>query len=329
MRVAIIFDMEGVAQLRDFAELCPIYEDYWRTGRQKLTSDVTAAALGLLDGGATEVAILNHHGAGEIEWPNLITDSLPSGVTKIDDWYTPELRDHADAVLQVGCHARGGSPSFASHTILPGLRLRLNGELFNESQWWALTGTVPVLGIVGSEALGAELGFLSDVPFLAVQSGVDRRTPRPMFATQDESAAAIRAFARAAVRDAGKRHGYSPHDLLLEASIQNSDDAAAPMGAAGWVRTSRTEFRIQATDWRADGEPMDTAIYAAIDAAWAPYSWSLEGLDPSSEASSRSFPRDAFTRTDKVFRSWAGDPMEQWITPQIAARWEGLETGQA
>jgi D-aminopeptidase len=328
MRVALIFDMEGVSQIESYAELYPIYEAYWRTGRQKLTSDVISAALGLMDGGATEVAILNKHGAGEAEFPNLVVESLPPGVTQVDDWGLRGLRDHVDAMFQLGCHARGGSRSFSSHTILPGLRLRLNGELLSESHWWALTGAAPVLGIVGSEALAAGLGFLSEVPFLAVQSGESRLTPRPLFSTQEESSSTIRAFARAAAGEAARRDPFAPREYVLEASVQNGDDAGEALAAAGWTRMGPTEFRIEASEWRTEADPIDDAIYAAIGAAWQPYAFAFAGLDPSTESSSLAYARDAFTATDELLQAWHIDETVEWITPESARRWEGMRTGQ-
>lgn len=328
MRVVIVCDMEGTAQIEGYTETVPIYPEYWRSGRQKLTSDVVAAALGLIDGGASEVAVINHHGAGETGWPNIIVEALPPGVTYAEDWNEQHLPEHADAMFQVGCHARGGSPSFFSHTILPGLRLRLTGELLSESHWWALTGSAPVLGIVGSEALGADLGFLSGVPFLAVQGGTDRMTPKPLFGSQAASVAAIRTFARTAIGEAGMQAPFAPRDFVLELSIQNGDDAARALEAAGWTRTSRTEFRIEAPTWRGEGEPVIAAIEAAIGAAWEPYSAAFAGLDASSESSSLAYARDAFAASDRIGRALVADRTVEWITPESAARWEGLETGQ-
>lgn len=302
MRVAIVFDMEGTSHIGDLREPFPFCSEYWRTGRQRLTNDVASAALGLLDGGATEVVVINHHGAGETEWPNLVNEGLPEGV-RLVDWEMRGLRDKADGMFQVGCHARGGSQSFLSHTMLPGLRLRLGGELLSESRWWAWTGDVPVLGIVGSAALGSERGSLSDVPFLAVQTSQDRRSARPIFANPEETASAIRAFAGSAIRDGGKQRSLAPHNVVLEASLQNSDDSAPTLEAAGWTRTSRTEFQIVAGEWRGVVE----AVHAAIDAAWIPYTFWLDGLDPSSEESSLALSPDRLAVARELLESWASD----------------------
>ena len=140
---------------------------------------MVAATKGLLAGGASEVVILNHHGAGEMEWPNLLVDRLPDRASLIEDWGKREMRDQVDAMIQVGAHARAGRRSFLAHTICPGLRSASGDELLSESHWWAWTGDVPVLGIVGSTELGCGTGHgrLADVPFLAVQRSHDRDVP--------------------------------------------------------------------------------------------------------------------------------------------------------
>lgn len=326
MRVVIVFDMEGTSHIGDYHEVCPIFPEYWDVGRRKLTADIAAAARGLLEGGASEVVVLNHHGAGAVEWPNALPDELPDGVHLID-WDMLAMREHVDAMFQVGAHARGGSPTFWSHTILPGLRLRVGDELLSESHEWAWTGDVPVLGIVGSAGLGAGLGSLSDVPFLAVQDSVDRTSARPILRSPDETANAIRSFASMAFRNGGQR-SRSPRGVVLDASLQNGDDAAEAMAAAGWRRTSRTEFRLEVDSWRSDGEPVDAALGAAAGAAWQPYVWTLEGMDPSSRQSGLAFPPARLARTEAWLTAWTNDRTSEWITPDRATRWEGLDTGQ-
>lgn len=327
MRVVIVFDMEGTSHIGDFHELYPIFPEYWDRGRTKLTDDVAAAARGLLEGGATEVVVMNHHGAGDVEWPNAVPEDLPEGVHLID-WAEPTIRDEVDAMFQVGAHARGGSPTFHSHTILPGLRLRVGQELLTESHLWAWTGDVPVLGIVGSEGLGAGLGSLSDVPFLAVQTGDGRGSARPVFAAPDQTAEAIRSFAKAAFAAGGGQRSRAPRGVMLEASVQNADDAAEAMAAAGWSRTSRTEFRIEAGAWREDGEPIDAAISAAAGATWQPYAWSFEGVDPTTRESGLAFPKARRTATEAWLTAWTNDRTIEWITPESATRWEGMDVGQ-
>lgn len=331
MRVAIIFDMEGTSHIGDIREPFPVYREYWHAGRQKLAADLAAAAEGLIDGGATRLFLINHHGGGQEEWPNALLDALPPGVELADGWGKRAMRERAGAMFQVGAHARGGSPSFLSHTILPGMRLRHEGELLSESHWWAWTGDVAVIGIVGSEALGADLrsdgGSLADVPFLAVQRSLDRATAQPLFASPSETAEAIRSFARSAIRSGRSRRSLTPKGpVRLEASIQNGVAAAPALAAAGWVQTSDTEFAIESTGWRDPDERIDSAIYDLSDAAMEVYRSWVEGLDPTSEETATAFPnRDRF---DREFRAWAAEPTPEWFTPEIAAaRWEGREPG--
>jgi D-aminopeptidase len=326
MRIAIVFDMEGTSHITDLREPFPNYREYWETGRGKLTDDIVAAAKGLLAGGATEVWVYNHHGAGEAEWPNVIVERLPDRTWLVEDWNKLEMRDHVDAMFQVGAHARGGSQSFLSHTILPGLRLRVDGELLSESHWWAWTGNVPLLGIVGSEALGATRGTLGEVPFLAVQRSRDRRHAEPVFHSPRDTASAIEGFAAMAVRDGAARRIATPvGPIHLEASIQNGDHAAEAMAEAGWTRTGRTTFGFQAASWRSNGEPINAAIGCAIDGAWVPYSFLFDGLDPTSPETALAYPADQAAHDDAFLHSWAADPTPEWFEPSAAdGPWEGF-----
>ena len=269
MRVALVFDMEGVSHIGDIEETLPNFAGYWRTGRSRLTDDVVAAAHGLLDGGATEVLVMSHHGAGAISWPNVLADRLPEGARMVHDVEDVDIGQHADTMLQVGVHARGGSPSFMSHTLLPGLRLRVGDELLSESHLWAWAAAIPVLGMVGSIELGETLGSLGGVPFLAVQRSLDRATAHPIFEDPERTSAEIRTFATIACRDAARQPIAAPNGpVRLEASLQLGDDAATAMADAGWVRRDRTTFLIERPTWRADEDAIYWAIDAAAGAAW-------------------------------------------------------------
>jgi D-amino peptidase len=320
VRIAIVFDMEGTSHISDWRELLPTCAEYWSSGRQKLTANVSAAASGLLEGGATEVVVVNHHGAGEVEWPNIIEEALPPGVRSAP-WEMTELRDHTDAMFQVGCHACGGSPSFVSHTILPGLRLRHRGELISESHEWAWTSEVPVIGMVGSSALGSERGSLSSVPYLAVQESDDRRSARPVYPDPEVTAVEIAAFARDAARQVtdGLPAPFTREDVELEASLPNGDAEAETMQDAGWVRTSATEFVIRAPRWADVVEAIDVAA----DSAWVPYSWTFDGLDVSTERSARSLADALGDRFFEVWDRYVAEDTARWIEPRSAGVLEG------
>ena len=318
MRVAIVFDMEGVAHIGDLRETLPLYPEYWSSGRAKLTNDVAAAARGLLDEGVDEVSIVSHHGAGENPWPNLLDDRLPDGARSVD-WETKELPEHVDAMLQVGCHARGGSPSFMSHTFLPGFRSRIGDELMSESHEWAFNGGVPVLGIVGSEALGRERGpSLANVPFLAVQSGEDRSSARPVFDQPDETEAAIRAFAASAVRDAAGMRPLAPRDIVLRASLHNAEDVADEMIEGGWTRVSATEFEHRGADWR----ELDDRLWEAVALSYRPLAWVFPTITWT-ETEASALDGAFLERVDELLSTWVRTPYPEWYGPEAPRVREG------
>jgi hypothetical protein len=188
---------------------------------------------------------------------------------------------------------------------------------------------VPVLGIVGSEELGADLrrGRLGDVPFLAVQRSHRRDVAEPVFGSPPETAAAIEDFATDAARRAIDRRVPSPEGRIqLEASLLNGDEVVDAMVGAGWARTTRTSFAIHADAWRSPDERIDEAIQAAIGAAWVPYSFCFDGLDPSSEESALAYPADQLADLDAVLRSWTTKDSPEWFEPADAdGPLEGLD----
>ena len=269
----------------------------------------------------------SHHGAGGTPWPNLLIDRLPDGARSADGIEDVDIGLHVDAMFQVGAHARGGRPSFLSHTTTPGLRLRVGDELLSESHLWAWAAAIPVLGMVGSLDLGETRGSLDDVPFLAVQRSVDRAHARPVFSDPARTSAEIRAFAAAAGRDATRRRDPSPSGpVRLVASLQNGREAATDMTAAGWTRLDHTTYAIERASWRSDDAAIVQAIDAAGDAAWVPYAAWFDGLDPTSEETAMAAPAERRAWWDAMAHAWAADDPPEWFDPDaVDARWEGLE----
>ena len=197
MLVAVSADMEGISQLRDPRSILAFERSYWSDGRRQMTADVAAAAAGLLRGGADEVVVLDNHGSGNPE--NVIGSELPAGA-RMEPWNVFDLAEHGvNAMLQVGYHARAGVPAYISHTYVPRLRLRVNGELISESHGRIWAAGVPLLGIIGNDAHQRTLGSLGEVPFLVVQ----RATPwwRWILCLVDQGSAAeaIEAFSAQAL----------------------------------------------------------------------------------------------------------------------------------
>ena len=123
-------------------------------------------------------------------------DELPERVAPADNnaW-----SEGVDAMFQVGFHARAGTANgFVSHTMVPGLRVAVDGAPVTECHIWARLAGLPVLGIAGDAALGGQLdGFLGGTPFLAVKRSASRTASTPVHQNPDGSLNALREFALA------------------------------------------------------------------------------------------------------------------------------------
>lgn len=306
MRVLLVVDMEGVSQITDVRECWPVYPEYWRTGRRKMTADVVAAAQGLLDGGATTVAVRNEHGTRT--WPNLFLDAFPDNVEMLG---RAGRHEDFDASFQLGFHARCGTPDgFISHTNVPEFRLRVNGALITECHDDAWTIGLPVLGITGDGTLGRELdGSLADVPFLGVQRSSSRTETMPAHGNAEESAAAIREFARECVRNRRNHEiPQSPESFTLEISMR--PDLADRVYTGGKLnRKSDSVLVLEGTDWRRDARP---AIAAARQAALKPWARAHGTLDLSSEATMLAQDPVALERLRAYLDHWMRTNYPAW-----------------
>jgi len=311
MRLAIVADMEGVAQLSDPHEILAFARPYWQPGRRKLTADVAAAGRGLLAGGADDVAVLDGHGSGN-SGTNLVVDDLPPRV-HLESWRGSELAGRGvEAVLFVGFHARAGVPAFCSHTHVPDLRLRVDGELVGENHTTAWNLGVPLLGIVGNDANGRTLGSLSGVPYLVVQRTHGSWAElEPVHGDQAESDAAIAAFAEEAAR-AGGVAVSPPGDVLLEASLPVSEDGARGMVAAGWEQRSTTEFAAQLGTWPESRSLLEAAQTAGFE-RWLPYFATFDL--GSADALERVHDDPLLVEGRAAFDAWLRESHAEWLSP--------------
>jgi D-amino peptidase len=311
MRVVISADMEGISQLVHPHEILAFARPYWETGRQRMTDDVAAAAEGLLAAGADQVVVLDNHGSGNPE--NVLGDALPDGA-RLETWNVFDLPSHGvDALLQVGYHARAGVPAFISHTYVPGLRLRVDGELIGESHGRAWAAGVPLLGIVGNDQHERTLGSLAGVPYLAVQRTSSLSHATPVF-EGEAAGVAIAAFAADALRQGGAIPA-APCDLLFEASLRADDEQIRTLTAAGWRQQSETEFAVDLAAWRDAREPLAAAMGAAI-VPWLRY---FTGFDVTSQAAAEAVHDEAILREgrDRI-DVWLDEPQPEWLTPVLA-----------
>jgi len=192
VKVFIVSDMEGVAGIVKWEQTDGTKEKRaYHEGRELYTQEINAAVRGARTGGATEIVVMDCHGAGE-EWTfnSLIPDKLDRGCEYVvqTDWteYTELLEQGCDAALFVGMHAKAGTPDgVLSHTVSGQAwrELRFNSVSVGETginaalcgQWGC-----PVLLVTGDQAVcreGAEL-LGSGLTTVAVKKGLGRFSAR-------------------------------------------------------------------------------------------------------------------------------------------------------
>ena len=103
MRVHIISDMEGISGIVHTEQTNagkPMFEE----GRKLYTEEINAAVRGAKAGGATEIVVMDCHGAGDgFSWNSLIAEELDPDCEFVvqDEWtgYTAFLESGCDAAL--------------------------------------------------------------------------------------------------------------------------------------------------------------------------------------------------------------------------------------
>ncbi len=190
MRVFVISDMEGVAGIVKWAQTTggdPMYDE----GRRLYTEEINAAVRGARAAGATEIVVMDCHGAGgDWSFNSLVPDLLDPGCEYVvqQEWteYTEFLEDGCDAALFVAMHAKAGTPDgVMSHTVSGQAwrNLSFNGVSVGETGInAALCGHwgCPVLLVTGDHAVCAEgRALLGDgLTTVEVKRGLGRYSAR-------------------------------------------------------------------------------------------------------------------------------------------------------
>ena len=166
MRVHVISDMEGVAGIVKWQQTTG-GEKLYDEGRVLYTEEINAAVRGAKAAGATEIVVMDCHGAGgAYDFNSLVPDLLDPACEYVvqQEWteYTAFLESGCDAALFVGMHAMAGTPDgVLSHTVSGQAwqSLSFNGTLVGETGInAALCGHwgVPVLLVTGDRAVCEE-----------------------------------------------------------------------------------------------------------------------------------------------------------------------------
>jgi D-amino peptidase len=237
MRVLIMTDMEGVSGIVVWDQVnggAPMYEE----ARKLYTEEINSAVRGAKAAGATEIVVVDCHGAGS-GWT--FNSLVPELLDPACEWvahhpwsrYTELLEQGCDAALFVGMHARAGTPDgVLCHTISTTTwrNLWFNDDLVGETGInAALCGHYgcPVLLVTGDEATGREARELlgADLTTVAVKRGLSRYSARqipPVRARQ-----MIEAGARQALENLEAVQPYvpaRPSTITIELSTTDSAD---------------------------------------------------------------------------------------------------------
>jgi D-amino peptidase len=229
VRVHIISDIEGVAGIVRWDQTSGD-QTLYHEGRRLYTEEINAAVRGAKKGGATEIVVMDCHGAeGDYMFNSLLPDLLEPNCEYVvqSEWteYTAFLEEGCDAALFVGMHAKAGTPDgVLSHTVSgQGWRdLRFNGVSVGETGInAALCGHwgCPVLMVTGDRATCNEARALLGTGLTAVEVKVGLGR----FSARSKTAQAARGLiedgAKRALKDLTAVQPYrpgSPSEITIE-----------------------------------------------------------------------------------------------------------------
>src|ERR687883_1197727 len=183
--------MEGVAGIVKWGQTGGETSHLYHEGRKLYTEEINAAVRGAKSAGATEIVVMDCHGAGK-HWSfnSLVPEDLDPACEFVvqQEWteYTELLEQGCDAALFIGMHAKAGTPDgVLSHTVSGQAwrDLRFNGTSVGETginaalcgQWGC-----PVLLVTGDHAVCREARVLlgERLTTVEVKRGLSRYSAR-------------------------------------------------------------------------------------------------------------------------------------------------------
>jgi D-amino peptidase len=260
VRVHVISDMEGVAGIVKWQQVSG-GEKLYDEGRVLYTEEINAAVRGAKAAGATEIVVMDNHGAGgAFSFNSLLPDLLDPDCEYVvqQEWteYTGFLEAGCDAALLVGMHAMAGTADgVLSHTVSGQAwrSLRFNGRLVGETGInAALCGRwdVPVVLVTGDRAVcreGREL--LGDgLTTVEVKEGIGRFSAR--MKTPREARRLIEEGARQALSDLKAVAPYDPgRPAEIEIDFTSPDRLQEYANRKGVEVTGSTSLVVRGDDW--------------------------------------------------------------------------------
>jgi D-amino peptidase len=221
VRVHVISDIEGVAGIVKWGQTGGESSTLYHEARTLYTEEINAAVRGAKAAGATEIVVMDCHGAGGDYTFNSLRPELLDPKCEFvvqNEWteYTAFLEQGCDAALFVGMHAMAGTPDgVLCHTVSAEAwqELRFNGTLVGETGInAALCGHwgCPVLLVTGDRAVCREAqALLGDgLTTAEVKIGLGRFSARNLPAVRAREL--IEARTKDALRDLSAVQPYDP-----------------------------------------------------------------------------------------------------------------------
>jgi D-amino peptidase len=260
VKVHIISDMEGISGIVN-ADQTNAGKAMYEEGRRLYTEEINAAVRGAKAGGATEIVVMDCHGAGEgYSWNSLIAEDLDPDCEYVvqEEWtgYTSFLESGCDAALFVGMHAMAGTADGVLNHTVSGRdwqNLWFNGTRVGETGInAALCGTwgCPVLLVTGDRAAGREAkALLGDgLTTVAVKEGLGAKSARLLTPTrarelvEEGAKTAISDLKAVAPYDPGKpcevkveyKSTLPPQKLRFQPGVEVVDDRTIVARADDW-----------------------------------------------------------------------------------------------
>jgi D-amino peptidase len=255
--------MEGVAGIETWEQVnggAPLYEE----GRRLFTEEVNAAVRGARRAGASEIVVVDCHGAGGAwSFKSLIPERLESGASYVfgHPWtrYIIPFEEGCDAALLLGAHAMAGTPDgVLCHTVSSEAwyNATINGVLVGESGIEAAIAgcwNVPTIFVSGDAATCREVTELLGPKVVAapVKIGLGRYSARTL--APADACALIEQRVHTALSQRDWPAPYQPAaPVTFRVELATPDRANAFFGRAGVeIVGPRTVQATADTFWQA------------------------------------------------------------------------------
>jgi D-amino peptidase len=262
VKVFIVSDMEGVAGIVKWEQTDGTQDKRaYHEGRELYTEEINAAVRGAKAAGATEIVVMDCHGAGG-EWTfnSLIPGKLDPACEFVvqNEWteYTEILEHGCDAALFVGMHAKAGTPDgVMSHTVSGQAwrELRFNGTSVGETginaalcgQWGC-----PVLLVTGDDAVCREATELlgPGLTTVSVKRGLGRFSARQL--TPLRARELIEDGAKKALSDFSAVDAYDPgRPAEIQIDFMTPDRLVEYRNRRGIEQVGDLTLVSRANDW--------------------------------------------------------------------------------